>query len=171
MPEVLIEGNHAKIQLWRRKQQLKRTREKRPDMFKKFKPQDKTDKKLLKEVEKDANRMQLTKELSWRMAVNEDVPRIMEIVADAKASLAKFNVDQWQGPYPTAERFEEDIRLDQCYVVCHGEEVAGVLVLSLWKSPAMTVLPTASGPRVWSIPLSIAPPLVRLIAALPWQHT
>jgi len=135
VPDVLLEGNHAKIQLWRRKQQLKRTREKRPDMFKKFKAQDKTDKKLLKELEKDAKRMQLTKELSWRKAVNEDVSRIMEIVADARESLAKFNVDQWQGPYPTAERFEEDIRLEQCYVVCHGEEVAGVLVLSLLEEP------------------------------------
>lgn len=135
VPEVLIEGNHAKIVRWRRKQQILRTKLRRPDMFKRFKPQNDEDKKLIREVEKDMKRMPLTEPLSWRAAVAEDIPRIMEIIADAKASLAKFHVDQWQGPYPTAERFEEDIRLEQCYVVCHGGEVAGVLVLSLLEEP------------------------------------
>ena len=93
------------------------------------------DASLLKEIEKDAKRKQLTQPLTYREAVVEDIPRIMEIVAYAKKSLKRFHVDQWQGPYPNPERFEEDIRLNQCFVACHGDEVAGMLVLSLLEEP------------------------------------
>ena len=135
VPEVLLQGDHSKIEHWRRKQQLIRTRDKRPDMFEKFEAQSEEDKKLLKEIEKDAKRRQLTQPLTYREAVVEDIPRIMEIVAYAKKSLKRFHVDQWQGPYPNPERFEEDIRLNQCFVACHGDEVAGMLVLSLLEEP------------------------------------
>ena len=52
VPEILLSGNHEKIALWRRKQQLIRTRDRRPDLFKKFiqKNEDKTDKKLIDEI-------------------------------------------------------------------------------------------------------------------------
>ncbi|WP_017660087.1 tRNA (guanosine(37)-N1)-methyltransferase TrmD [Baaleninema simplex] len=33
VPEVLLSGNHAKIAQWRREQQLRRTRERRPDLL------------------------------------------------------------------------------------------------------------------------------------------
>lgn len=36
VPEVLTSGNHAKIKEWRRLQQFKVTKEKRPDLFEKF---------------------------------------------------------------------------------------------------------------------------------------
>ena len=52
VPEILLSGNHEKIALWRRKQQLIRTKDRRPDLFKKFiqKCEDKTDKKLIDEI-------------------------------------------------------------------------------------------------------------------------
>ena len=52
VPEILLSGNHEKIALWRRKQQLLRTRDKRPDLFKNFiqKCEDKIDKKLVNEI-------------------------------------------------------------------------------------------------------------------------
>lgn len=34
VPEVLLQGNHAKIDLWRKKQSIKRTYERRPDLIK-----------------------------------------------------------------------------------------------------------------------------------------
>lgn len=52
VPEVLRSGHHANIAKWRRKQALRRTMRKRPDMFEKFVP-DKTDKKLIAEIEKE----------------------------------------------------------------------------------------------------------------------
>ncbi|QTA37746.1 tRNA (guanosine(37)-N1)-methyltransferase TrmD [Thermosipho ferrireducens] len=49
VPEVLFSGNHSKIELWRRKMALKKTIEKRPDLFLK-KEFDITDKKALLEL-------------------------------------------------------------------------------------------------------------------------
>ena len=41
MPEVLTCGDHAKVDKWRRKKQIERTMEKRPDMFEKLSFEDK----------------------------------------------------------------------------------------------------------------------------------
>ncbi len=51
VPEILTSGNHAKIALWRRKQSILRTRDRRPDMYAKLDLSSKADKKLLKEIE------------------------------------------------------------------------------------------------------------------------
>ena len=53
VPDVLISGNHAEIAKWRRKEQFKRTKERRPDLFEKFLSGkiSEEDKKLLKEME------------------------------------------------------------------------------------------------------------------------
>jgi len=50
VPEVLLSGNHKEIEFYRRKQALKRTLEKRPDLFKKYKLTD-LDKELLKSLD------------------------------------------------------------------------------------------------------------------------
>ena len=51
VPEILLSGNHAKVAQWRRKQSLRRTRERRPDMYEKLDLSSKQDRKLLKEME------------------------------------------------------------------------------------------------------------------------
>ncbi|NLT95753.1 MAG: tRNA (guanosine(37)-N1)-methyltransferase TrmD [Clostridia bacterium] len=50
VPEILLSGNHQKIQRWRRKESLRRTLKRRPDLLKSYKltPEDE---KLLKEIE------------------------------------------------------------------------------------------------------------------------
>ena len=53
VPSILLSGNHAKVGLWRRKQALRRTRERRPDMYEKLDLSSKQDKKLLAEMEKE----------------------------------------------------------------------------------------------------------------------
>ena len=52
VPEILLSGNHEKIALWRRKQQMIRTKNKRPDLFRKFVQscENKIDKELIEEV-------------------------------------------------------------------------------------------------------------------------
>lgn len=52
VPAVLLSGNHAEIAKWRRKQSLKITKERRPDMFKALEFS-KSDLKLLKELEEE----------------------------------------------------------------------------------------------------------------------
>ena len=51
VPAILTSGNHEKVRQWRRKQSLRRTRERRPDMYEKLDLSSKQDKKLLKEME------------------------------------------------------------------------------------------------------------------------
>lgn len=53
VPEVLLSGHHANIARWRRKMCLKRTKEKRPDLFTKFKPESKEDQRILKELDEE----------------------------------------------------------------------------------------------------------------------
>ncbi|MEN6624452.1 MAG: tRNA (guanosine(37)-N1)-methyltransferase TrmD [Smithella sp.] len=49
VPEVLMSGNHAEIELWRRRESLRRTFKRRPDLLKKieFSPEDK---KILEQI-------------------------------------------------------------------------------------------------------------------------
>ena len=58
------------------------------------------------------------------------MPRVMEIVRDAQASLKKHRVDQWQDGYPREENFRFDMARGECFVLLHGEEIAGFFTLS-----------------------------------------
>lgn len=130
VPEVLLNGDHSKIEKWRRKQQLIRTRDKRPDMFARLDLSEKEDRELLKEISFEESRIKLTEPLSYRKASMDDLDPIMAIVADARAVLKKRKVDQWQGDYPEAKNFVSDIEKGECYLIFHGEEPAGFFTLS-----------------------------------------
>lgn len=135
VPEVLLGGDHAKVALWRRKKQLERTRDKRPDMFEKLELTDKTDLKLLDEIKRDSGRLKLTKPLSYRKAAPDDIPEILRITGEAKSYLRRQKVDQWQGSYPDAAAFNADIEREECYVLLHGEEMAGFFTLAARVDP------------------------------------
>ena len=47
VPDILLSGHHANVEKWRRQQSLVRTRERRPDLWKKMLPLSKADQKLL----------------------------------------------------------------------------------------------------------------------------
>lgn len=49
VPEILLSGNHEKIRIWRRKESLRRTKERRPDLLLKLELS-KEDSKLLAEI-------------------------------------------------------------------------------------------------------------------------
>lgn len=51
VPDVLLSGNHAEIAKWRRKESLRRTKERRPDLFAKLDLSGKLDTKLVRELE------------------------------------------------------------------------------------------------------------------------
>lgn len=54
VPPILLSGNHALIQRWRKKQSILRTKRRRPDMYEKLSfPDDKDTKKLLKELREE----------------------------------------------------------------------------------------------------------------------
>ena len=53
VPPILLSGDHAKVALWRRKEAIKRTKLRRPDMYEKLDLSSKQDKKLLAELENE----------------------------------------------------------------------------------------------------------------------
>ena len=130
VPEVLLQGNHAAVDEWRRKKSLERTMDKRPDMFEKLELTDKKDIKLVEQIKKERSRMKLTQPVGCRPAVESDIDDIMLIVRQARNYLKKHRVDQWQGEYPTQDTFAADIANGECYAVTYGERLAGFFCLT-----------------------------------------
>ena len=130
VPEVLLQGDHARVEKWRRRQQFERTRDRRPDMFEKLEPADREDRKLLEEIRRDGGRLKLSEPVTARAATEEDLPALLQIAGEASAWLNRQGVDQWQDGYPAERHFRFDLERGECFAVLHGEEVAGFFVLS-----------------------------------------
>ena len=56
VPAILLSGNHSEINRWRKKQAIKATLEKRPDLLERYLVTDK-DKELLEEIKEDNNEL------------------------------------------------------------------------------------------------------------------
>ena len=136
VPEVLREGNHAKIAAWRRKQQLLRTKQKRPDLFEKLDLTNSEDIKLLKEIEIDESRRPLTEQITCHAATETDLEAVMRVTADAKAVLRQRGIGQWLDEYPGRNDFVKDIEKHELYLIFHGQELAGFFSLSAEEEPA-----------------------------------
>ena len=130
VPEVLLQGDHARVERWRRRQQFERTRDKRPDLFEKLRLTEKEDLKLLEEVKKEQGRLRLTEPVICRRADEADLPALIRIAQEGSAWLKKQGVDQWQDGYPAERHFRFDIGRGELFTVCHGDEIAGFFTLS-----------------------------------------
>ena len=53
VPDVLLSGNHAQINRWRRKESLRKTRARRPDLFAQVDVSSKQDVKIMKELDEE----------------------------------------------------------------------------------------------------------------------
>ena len=53
VPPILLSGDHKKVDQWRRKQSIVRTRDRRPDMYEKLDLSSKADQKLLKQIQEE----------------------------------------------------------------------------------------------------------------------
>lgn len=130
VPKELLTGDHSGVLRWRRKQQLLRTMERRPDMFAQFTPTGKLDLELLKEIERDKSRMVLTQPVSYRLAQEADLPAMLTITKQAQSYLKRSKVDQWQDGYPNEAAFRVDLERSESYVLIYGDQVAGFFTLS-----------------------------------------
>ena len=130
VPKELLTGDHSSVLRWRRKQQLRRTMERRPDMFARFTPADKLDTELLKEIQRDQNRKALTEPVSFRPAAADDLPAMLNITRQAQQYLRSNRVDQWQDGYPNEEAFLRDMDRGESYVLLYGEQLVGFFTLS-----------------------------------------
>ena len=135
VPAVLLSGDHEKIARWRRAQQLRRTRDRRPDLFGVFRADSDEDRALLEELRKEEGRPRITKELVCRDAQEGDLPAILSIVEEARAFLKSKKVDQWQGFYPSEMDFLRDMLRGECRVIQHGDEITAVFTVSSLPEP------------------------------------
>ncbi len=128
VPKELLTGDHSQVERWRRKQQLKRTQERRPDMFAKLDLSSKEDQKLLAELERDRTRPSLPQPVECRPARQENLDAMEIILAQAKSLL--IPIGQWTTSYPSREDFVSDMARGECYVLTCGGQVGGFFTLS-----------------------------------------
>ncbi len=70
-----------------------------------------------------------------RHTTEKDLPRIMAMVADAKAWFKAEGIDQWQDGYPTREIFEADCAQQSSYVGLQEGEILLTGCLSFAGEP------------------------------------
>lgn len=71
-----------------------------------------------------------------RKAESEDLPRILEIYAYARAFMVRSgNPNQWGTKNPPQAQLERDIEEGKLYTVCDGERVCGVFFFAIGKDP------------------------------------
>ena len=73
--------------------------------------------------------------MNIRRAEKKDIDRIMQIIADARMSIGKLGIDQWQYGYPTRDIVKEDIMLERSFVVFDEEEICATFALMMNGEP------------------------------------
>lgn len=109
VPSELLTGDHEKVRRWRRRKQLERTMDKRPDMFEKLTLESKEDRRMVEEIKYDRLPDRLKLRFEPRRAESADMDALLDILEQAKAYLRESGVDQWQEGYPNREALAADI--------------------------------------------------------------
>lgn len=137
VPEVLRTGDHARVARWRRKMQLERTMDKRPDMATRLCLTSKEDRALLEEIAAErAPAAPPVPVFDCRPAEAGDLDALMAMAAEASAYLRAQGVDQWQGGYPARETFAGDISLGQGWLFTAEDGIpAGYCAISKLHEP------------------------------------
>ena len=73
--------------------------------------------------------------MTIRLAEKKDIDRIMQIIADARESIGRLGVDQWQYGYPTRDIVKEDIMLERSFVALEGEDICATFALMMNGEP------------------------------------
>ena len=109
VPGELLTGDHEKVRRWRRRKQLERTMDKRPDMFEKLVLESKEDRRMVEEIKYDRLPDRMKLRFEPRRAEITDMDALLDILEQAKAYLRESGVDQWQEGYPNREALAADI--------------------------------------------------------------
>lgn len=65
-----------------------------------------------------------------------DIPRILEIIDDAKALLKSLGINQWQNGYPNQKQIENDIQNKESFVVVNEvDEIMATTMFTTRKEP------------------------------------
>ncbi len=140
VPGELLTGDHARVERWRRKKQLERTMDKRPDMFAELKTDDRTDRELVAEIYSERAPAEEKLSFDCRRATGADVDEIMSVLAEGAAFLAEQGVDQWQDGYPQREIIEADVAAGRGWFFTCGDEGAGYVCYDMRRNPDYEII-------------------------------
>lgn len=70
-----------------------------------------------------------------RKSIKSDFSSISSIFDEARGTIAKLGIDQWQDGYPQEHVICDDIERENSYVICDGEEICGTFVMFLGGEP------------------------------------
>ncbi len=59
--------------------------------------------------------------MNIQLSTLNDIPKIIEIINDAKTFLKSLNIDQWQNGYPNQKQIENDIANKESYVILNED--------------------------------------------------
>lgn len=69
------------------------------------------------------------------LALNDDLPLIMELFDASKLDLLKREIFQWDDQYPNKQYFEWVIKEKEMFVYRKEDQVLGAIVLNEWQLP------------------------------------
>src|SRR5580704_15515445 len=70
-----------------------------------------------------------------RLAALNDIPAIMELIAEVVPAMNASGNFQWDSTYPNAQVFENDIALNQLWVAEVDGEIAGITAITTDQEP------------------------------------
>jgi ribosomal protein S18 acetylase RimI-like enzyme len=68
--------------------------------------------------------------MNIRLAALNDIPQIMQIIADVVPTMIASGNLQWDNTYPNPEVFERDISLGQLWVADIDDNIAGIIAIT-----------------------------------------
>ncbi len=73
--------------------------------------------------------------MTIRLAEKKDIDKIMQILAEARESIGRLGIDQWQYGYPSRDIVKEDIALSRSFVVLDGEDICATFAMRFNGEP------------------------------------
>lgn len=68
--------------------------------------------------------------ISYRVASDDDLDEIFQLVGKAIKQMECQNIDQWDRVYPTKEDFSHDIKKGELYIGAHDKRIAVVYAIN-----------------------------------------
>jgi len=76
-----------------------------------------------------------------QLSTLKNIPKILEIIEDARVYLASQNIDQWQNGYPNREQIEKDILNGESFVVINNEnKILATSMFTINKEPTYKII-------------------------------
>jgi len=70
-----------------------------------------------------------------RLAISDDIPKIMQLIAEVVPDMHLSGNFQWDDTYPNKEVFENDIALNQLWVAEEEGAIAGIAAITTDQEP------------------------------------